>query len=87
MTARATLHALIERDMKREPRNEDALLCSEFEEICNALIGRAFDCDKLLDCAARNAETDGAFLSDDEAACVLHIANGGNLDVSLGTVR
>lgn len=81
MTARATLHALLRRDMKST--GPGFLYYREFEQIAWALIGQPFDRDKLIDLCVRNAETDGAFLSDDEENALLHVINGGNLDVSL----
>jgi hypothetical protein len=79
MTARHQLHALLRRDMKST--GPGFLRVREFEQIAWMLIGTAYDRDNLQNLLIRNRETDGAFLTNDEEAALLHVLNGGSLDV------
>lgn len=80
MTHRDTLHRLI------KTRGE-VLTDYEFRNVCLMLYGITHDREVFNDLLIRDASTDGAFLLQGERDALLHVINGGSLDVSLADTR
>ena len=85
MTHRQIITALMDADLCVRGPRYNILRYFEHDALWHLVkCGRILK-DDLLMLLIRDAETDGAFLLQIERDSILHVINGGNLDVSLAT--